>query len=59
MLHHDMREAEMIAGGEDSHFYRTDDQYKQFLADTEFTLSLYRNYGERDIYPIWHGEWSR
>jgi len=64
MLHHDMREAGMTvgasaAGGEDSHFYRTDEQYQQFLADTEFTLSLYRNYGERDIYPIWHGEWSR
>ncbi len=52
-LHHDMLEAEMIEGGEDSHFYRTEEQYQQFLEDVTPTLSL-----DPQKYPIWHGEWS-
>jgi hypothetical protein len=39
-------------------FYRTEDQYRQFLADTETTLSLYADHGKRFTGPIWKGEWS-
>lgn len=53
-LHHDMREAGMLEGGEDSHFYRTEEQYEQFLEDQKLRLSL-----DPRRYPIWRGEWSR
>ncbi len=52
-LHHDMLEAGMIEGGEGSHFYRTDEQYQQFLDEVRPSLSL-----DPQKYPIWHGEWS-
>lgn len=58
-LHHDMREAGMIEGGEDSYFYRTPEQYQRWWESREFSLSLYRDGSDRFAYPIWHGEWSR
>jgi hypothetical protein len=54
-----MRAAGMISEPFDSAFYRTDEEYQQFLADTEFSLSLYRNDDARYTGPLWKGEWSR
>ncbi|MBP8952747.1 MAG: DUF4838 domain-containing protein [Armatimonadetes bacterium] len=58
-LHWSMRAAGMISEPFDSAFYRTDEEYQQFLADTEFSLSLYRNDDARYTGPLWKGEWSR
>jgi hypothetical protein len=58
MLHYNMRKAGMLPESEESSFYRTDEQYQQFLADTEFSLALYRDHGKRYVGPIWKGEWS-
>jgi hypothetical protein len=52
-LHHDLRAAGMIEGGEDSHFYRTDEQYAAWLEEIKMTLAL-----DPRQYPIWEGEWS-
>ncbi len=52
-LHHDMREAGMIEGGEGSHFYRTDEHYAAWLEQVSATLAI-----ASQRYPIWHGEWS-
>jgi len=57
MLHYNMRKAGMLKHPEKSRFYRTDDEYKKFLADTEFSLALYRDHGKRYTGPIWKGEW--
>lgn len=54
-LHHDMRQAGMIADNEDSIFYRTEEQYQQFLAEQRNSIALDPALGR---YPIWHGEWS-
>lgn len=59
MLHWGMTRAGMTwpeAGK--SAFYRTDEQYEQFLKDTEWAFWLYRNSGKRHVAPIWKGEWS-
>lgn len=52
-LHHDLREAGMLDGGEDSHFSRTDEQYEAWRAGQHGKLSL-----DPRRYPIWEGEWS-
>ncbi len=52
-LHHDMREAGMIAGGEESYFYRDDAAYETWLADQRSAIAI-----DPRRYPIWHGEWS-
>ncbi|MEW6359374.1 MAG: DUF4838 domain-containing protein [Planctomycetota bacterium] len=57
MLHYNMREAGMLKEPEQSSFYRTDEAYAKFLADTEFSLALYRNHGKRYTGPIWEREW--
>ena len=58
-LHYNMRQAGMaVPDPVKSLFYRTEDQYRQFLADTETTLSLYADHGKRFTGPIWKGEWS-
>jgi hypothetical protein len=57
MLHYNMRKAGMLKEPEKSSFYRTDEAYAKFLADTEFSLALYRNDGKRYTGPIWKGEW--
>lgn len=57
MLHYNMRKADMLEEAEKSIFYRTDEQYGQFLKDTKFSLSLYRDHGKRFTGPIWKGEW--
>jgi len=57
-LHHDMAEAGMIENPQGSYFYRTEEQYQQFMRDTEFSLSLYRDHGQRFTGGIWKGEWS-
>ncbi|MBI3923274.1 MAG: DUF4838 domain-containing protein, partial [Armatimonadetes bacterium] len=58
MLHYNMRKADMLKEPETSTFYRTDEQYAQFLKDTEWSLSLYRDHGKRFTGPIWKGEWN-
>ncbi|MFN0195295.1 MAG: DUF4838 domain-containing protein [Planctomycetaceae bacterium] len=58
MLHYSLRKAEMIGEAEKSPLYRTDEQYAQFIKDTEFSLSLYRNHGKRFTGPIWKGSWQ-
>lgn len=59
MLHWGMTRAGMTwPGAEKSVFYRTDEQYAQFLADTEWAFWVYRNSGKRYVAPIWKGEWS-
>ncbi len=58
-LHWGMTRAGMTWPGADkSVFYRTDEQYAQFLKDTEFAWWLYRDPGKRYTGPIWKGEWS-
>ncbi len=58
-LHHDMRKAGMpLPDPEKSLFYRTDEEFAKFLAETDLSLSLYRDHGKRNVYPIWKGEWS-
>lgn len=52
-LHHDMRAAGMIEGGQDSYFYRDDAAYQTWLEEQRNSLSL-----DPRRYPIWHGEWS-
>jgi len=59
MLLHDMRAAGMVVpGAEQSVFFRTEDQYQQFLKDTEFSNALYRHAGKRWLGPVWKGEWN-
>lgn len=58
MLHYNMRKAGMLAEAEKSSFYRSDEAYQDFLKETEFSLSLYRDHGKRYTGPIWKGEWS-
>jgi len=59
MLLHDMRAAGMaVPGAERSIFARTEEQYQQFLKDTEFSNALYRNAGQRWLGPVWKGEWN-
>ncbi|NUQ64983.1 MAG: DUF4838 domain-containing protein [Pirellulales bacterium] len=57
VLCHDLRQAGLLAAAEESVFYRDDEAYRKFLADTEFSIALYRNSGRRDIVPIWKGEY--
>ena len=58
-LHWGMTRAGMTwPGVEQSVFYRTDEQYAQFLKDTEFAWWIYRDHGKRYTAPIWKGEWS-
>ncbi|MBM3473663.1 MAG: hypothetical protein FJX75_10380 [Armatimonadetes bacterium] len=38
--------------------YCSDEDYQQFLTDTETSIWLYRNPGKRYVDPIWRGEWS-
>lgn len=59
MLHWGMRKAGMnMPDAEKSRFYRSDEDYQKFLADTEFDISLYRDHGKRYVAPVWKGEWS-
>jgi hypothetical protein len=58
-LHYSMRHAGMaVPEAEASVFYRTEDQYQQFIVDTETSIALYADHGKRFIGPIWKGEWS-
>ncbi len=52
-LHHDMREAGMIEGGEDSYFHRDDAAYEAWLEGQRNSIAI-----DPRRYPIWHGEWS-
>ena len=58
MLHFNMRKAKMLQAPEQSHFYRTDAQYAEFLTKTEYWLSLYRDHGHRDTPLLFHGSFS-
>ena len=58
MLHYNMRKADMFAEAEESVFYRNDEAYVQFLADTEYSLALYRDHGHRDTPLLYHGSFS-
>ncbi|PIU65402.1 MAG: hypothetical protein COS85_08930 [Armatimonadetes bacterium CG07_land_8_20_14_0_80_59_28] len=58
MLHYNLRKADMLAEPEKSTFFRTDEQYVQFLAATEFALSMYRDHGHRDVPLLFHGSFS-
>lgn len=58
MLHYSLRKANMLEEPEKSFFYRSDEVYQKFLADTEFSLSLYRDHGNRDLPPIYDGSFS-
>lgn len=58
MLHYNMRKAGMLTDPERSAFYRSDEAYRKFLEDTEFSLALYRDHGKRYTGPIWKGQWS-
>lgn len=58
-LHWGMTRAGMtLPEAEKSVFYRTDEQYEQFLKDTDYAWWLYRDHGKRHVAPIWKGEWS-
>lgn len=57
-LHWSMRKVELLDDPTKSTFYRTDEQYEQFLADTENSLGIYWNNGKRHVAPVWKGEWS-
>jgi hypothetical protein len=58
-LHYNMRAAGMeVPDREASAFYRNEDQYQRFIADTEASIALYGDHGKRFIGPIWKGEWS-
>ncbi|MBI2299990.1 MAG: DUF4838 domain-containing protein [Armatimonadetes bacterium] len=58
-LHWGMRKSGMVVPDpERSVFYRNDADYGRFVADTEFSLWLYRDHGKRFTDPIWKGEWS-
>jgi hypothetical protein len=57
-LHHDLREAGLLTGdGEKSTFYRDEEAYKKFLAETEFSYAQYRDHRSRYLVPIWKGEY--
>jgi hypothetical protein len=58
-LHYGMRQAGMaVPSPETSIFFRTEEQYRQFIADTETSIALYADHGKRFTGPIWKGEWS-
>jgi hypothetical protein len=57
MLHYGLRKAGLARDPERSTFYRTDEQYERFLADTEESIALYRGPGKRYTGPVWSGEW--
>jgi len=58
-LHWGMTRAGMTWPDADkSVFYRTDEQFEQFMKDTEFAWWIYRDHGKRYTAPIWKGEWS-
>jgi len=56
-LHHDLRQAGLLADAEKSVFYRDDEAYRKFLADTEFSFAQYRDHKSRYLVPIWKGEY--
>ncbi|MBM3501154.1 MAG: DUF4838 domain-containing protein, partial [Armatimonadetes bacterium] len=58
MLHYNMRQAGMLEEPERSILYRSEEAYSRLLADTEFSLALYRDHGRRFTGPIWKGEWN-
>ena len=58
MLHYNLRKANMLKDAEKSLFYRTDADYVQFLRQTEFSLSMYRDHGHRDTPLLFHGSFS-
>ena len=41
-----------------SRFYLDDEQFKQFYDDAEFSISLYRNHGQRTSGKIWKDQWT-
>lgn len=57
MLHHSLRQAGLLARAEESAFYRDEQAYGKFLAETEWSLSLYRNFRSRYLVPVWKGEY--
>ncbi len=59
MLHYNMRQAGMpLSKPENSFFYRSDEAYRKFLDDTEFSLALCRDHGKRFTGPIWKKQWQ-
>jgi hypothetical protein len=57
-LHWGMTRAGMTWDGADkSTFARTDEQYQEFLKQTEFAWWIYRDHGKRYTGPIWKGDW--
>ncbi len=57
VLHHDLRQAGLLDNAATSTFARDDEAYQKFLADTEFSIALYRTNDKRFLGPIWKGEW--
>lgn len=57
VLHHDLRQAGLLTDAEKSIFYRDEEAYRKFLADTEFSLALYRDHRNRYSVPLWKGEY--
>ncbi len=57
-LHWSLRQLGLLAQPEASKFYRTDEQYRQFMDDQGQWPALYRIRGRPYEKPIWKGEWS-
>lgn len=57
VLCHDLRQAGLIDDARKSTFYRDEEAYQKFLADTEFSIALYRDHRSRYLVPIWKGEY--
>jgi hypothetical protein len=57
VLCHDLHQAGLLGAARTSIFYRDEDAYRKFLADTEFSMALYRDHRSRYTVPIWKGEY--
>jgi hypothetical protein len=52
-----LHQAGLLGAARTSIFYRDEDAYRKFLADTEFSMALYRDHRSRYTVPIWKGEY--